>query len=237
MAWLTRYEAEDYPRIRDRMFDIFEHGLSVDGAVWRPSPLDVDDRSFPDPQAASRDQFLVAATRLINREGYRGASVEKISAELNVTKGSFYHHNVGKDDLVTECFERTFRLMRATQSAAMRAEGSQWTRLTTVAAALVEYQLSDRGPLLRSSAFSALPEMLRGEMVQQSNRVSDRFSAMISDGVAEGSIRPVDPVIAAQMLNATLNASQELRFVVRGVKPHEGADLYARPMLMGVFTR
>jgi hypothetical protein len=74
-------------------------------------------------------------------------------------------------------------------------------------------------------------------MVQQSNRVSDRFSAMISDGVAEGSVRPVDPVIAAQMLNATLNAAAELRFLVKGVKQHEGADLYARPMLMGVFSR
>jgi AcrR family transcriptional regulator len=237
VVWLSRYEVEDYPRIRDRMFEIFEHGLSAPGALWRPARLDVDDRSFPDPQAASRDQFLVAATRLINREGYRGASVEKISAELNVTKGSFYHHNVGKDDLVAECFERTFRLMRAAQSAAMRGEGDQWTRLTTAAAALVEHQLSDRGPLLRSSAFSALPETIRGDMIQQSNRVSDRFSAMISDGVAEGSIRPVDPVIAAQMLNAALNASQELRFVVRGVKPHEGANLYARPLLMGVFAR
>jgi AcrR family transcriptional regulator len=236
VAWLSRYEVEDYPRIRDRMFDIFAHGVSVEGAQWLPDRLEVNDRSFADAQAAAPDQFLVAATRLINREGYRGASVEKISAELNVTKGSFYHHNVGKDDLVVECFERTFRLMRATQSAAMRADGDQWTRLTTVASALVEYQLSDRGPLLRSSAFSALPETMRGRMIEQSNRVSDRFSAMISDGVAEGSVRPVDPVIAAQMLNATLNASQELRFVVRGVKPHQGADLYARPMLMGVFT-
>jgi AcrR family transcriptional regulator len=178
----------------------------------------------------------VAATRLINREGYRGASVEKISAELNVTKGSFYHHNDAKDDLVVQCFERTYEIMRRTQSAAMRLDGDQWSKLTTTAAALVEYQNSDRGPLLRTSALSALPEAIRAEMVGQSSRVSDRFSAMISDGVAEGSVRAVDPVIAAQMLNATLNAACELRFLVRGVEPGEAAPLYARPMLMGVFT-
>ena len=44
--------------------------------------------------------FLKAATRQINEHGYRGASVDRISASLNVTKGAFYHHNEAKDDLV-----------------------------------------------------------------------------------------------------------------------------------------
>ena len=236
-AWLPRYEVEDYPRIRERMFDIFENGLSAPGATWAPGRLDIDDGAAGDPQAASRQTFLVAASGLINRQGYRGASVEKISAELNVTKGSFYHHNDAKDDLVVQCFERTFEVMRRTQSAAMKLDGDQWSRLTTTAAALAEYQLSDRGPLLRTSALSALPESIQADMVEQSNRVSDRFSAMISDGVAEGSVRAVDPVIAAQMLNAALNAAAELDFWVRDVKQDEAAALYARPMLMGVFTR
>lgn len=235
--WLPRYEIEDYPRIRDRMVDILEHGLGAPGAAWAPGALKVEGRAACDPTAASRETFLVAATRLINRQGYRGASVEKISAELNVTKGSFYHHNEAKDHLVEQCFARTFDIMRRTQTAAIRLPGDQWTRLITAAAALVEFQLSDEGPLLRTSALSALPETIRGAMVLESNRVSDRFSAMISDGVAEGSIRAVDPVIAAQMLNATLNAAAELGFWVRDVRQDEAAALYARPMLMGLFVR
>jgi AcrR family transcriptional regulator len=236
VAWLPRYEVEDYPRIRDRMFEIFEHGLAGKDADWAPSRLEVETPAAAGPQAASRETFLVAATRLINREGYRGASVEKISAALRVTKGSFYHHNEAKDDLVVQCFERTYEIMRRTQSAAMRLPGDQWSKLTTMAAALVDYQNSDRGPLLRTSALSALPEPIRSDMLSQSSRVSDRFAAMISDGVAEGSVRAVDPVIASQMLNATLNAACELRFLVRGVDPDEAGALYARPMLMGVFT-
>ena len=237
VAWLPRYEVEDYPRIRDRMFDIFEHGLAVKGAQWAPSPMAVEDRPAVDPLSASRETFLMAATRLINSDGYRGASVEKISAELNVTKGSFYHHNDAKDDLVVQCFDRTYEIMRRTQSAAMRLHGDQWSKLCATAAALADYQISDRGPLLRTSALSALPEPIRAEMVGQSNRVSDRFAAMISDGVAEGSVRAVDPVIGSQMLNATLNAACELRFLVRGVEPGEAADLYARPMMVGLFKQ
>lgn len=233
VIWLPRYEIEDYPRIRDRLADILINGLAPDGAEWRPKTLSLE----PDePDAVALETFLVAATRLINLRGYRGASVEKISAELNVTKGSFYHHNEAKDDLVLACFERTFEMVRRVQTAAMRESGDQWLRLSSAASTLVDYQLSDHGPLLRTSALSALPGAIRVRVVDQSNRLSDRFAAMISDGIAEGSLRPVDPVIAAQMLNATLNAAADLNFWVRGVDAAEAADLYARPMLMGVFS-
>jgi hypothetical protein len=80
-----------------------------------------------------------------------------------------------------------------------------------------------------------VPETIRLQMVMQSARVSDRFASMISDGIAQGSLRPVDPFIAAQMLNATLNASAELGFWVPGVKPKAAAAIFARPLLMGLF--
>ncbi len=84
---------------------------------------------------------------------------------------------------------------------------------------------------------TALPEAIREEQVAHSNRVSDRFASMISDGIAEGSIRPVDPAIAAQMLNATLNAGAELGFWVPGVTQKAAPSVFARPLLMGVFAR
>jgi len=236
-AWLPKYDPEDYPRVRERMFDILVGGLGVAGAVWAPDPAPMVDLAARETQESSRDAFLLAATRLINARGYRGASVDLISAELNVTKGSFYHHHEAKDDLVVACFERSFEIMRRVQRLTMAMPGDQWRRLCNAAAALAEFQLSDHGPLLRTSALSALPEAIREEMVQQSNRVSDRFASMISDGIAEGSVRPVDPFIAAQMLNATLNAGAELGFWVPDVTQKAAPAVFARPMLMGIFAR
>ncbi|HEY1707067.1 MAG TPA: TetR/AcrR family transcriptional regulator [Rhizomicrobium sp.] len=234
VAWLPRYDLDDYGRVRDRMFDILTNGVAPEGAVWSPKPLHV---TAPPGEDSGRDTFLLAATRLINQRGYRGASVEKISEQLKVTKGSFYHHNDAKDDLVVACFERSFDVMRRVQSAAMAESGDYWQRLSSAAASLVEFQLSEHGPLLRTSALSALPEAMRYTMVERSNRISERFAAMISDGIADGSIRPVDPFIAAQMLNATLNASAELSFFIPGMTKAEAPTLYAKPMLMGIFSR
>ncbi|MDP1874444.1 TetR/AcrR family transcriptional regulator [Phenylobacterium sp.] len=233
--WLPKYDPEDYPRIRQRMADILLNGLAVEGAVWEPRLPSMAELAPGEGQEMSRDAFLRAATRLINTHGYRGASVDRISAELNVTKGSFYHHIDAKDDLVVACFERSYEVMRRVQRLVMSKEGDQWTKLASAGAALAEYQLSDYGPLLRSSALSALPEAIREEMVQHSNRISDRFASMISDGIAEGSLRPVDPFIAAQMLNATLNAGAELAFWVPGVRQKAAPAVFVRPLLMGIF--
>ena len=234
-SWLPKYDPEDYPRIRERMCDILLNGLAVPGAEWAPKLPAMSELAPGEGLEMSRDAFLRAATRLINTHGYKGASVDRISAELNVTKGSFYHHNEAKDDLVVTCFERSFEVMRRVQRLAMARDGDQWSKLSSAAAALAEYQLSDYGPLLRSSALSALPEPIRKEMGQDFNRVSDRFASMISDGIAEGSIRPVDPFIAAQMLAATLNAGAELAFWVPGVRQKAAPAVFVRPMLMGVF--
>lgn len=239
VTWLPRYDIEDYPRIKDRMFDILSGGLAVGARAWAPPALPEPAPAPADATGAdaSRETFLIAATRLINRKGYRGASVEDISAELNVTKGSFYHHHDAKDDLVAACFERTFQVKRRIQVAARDLKADQWTRLAAVSTALVEYQLSENGPLLRGSAMTALPEDLRFETVERYNRVSDRFAGMISDGIAEGSIRAVDPLISAHMLSSMINAAASLGLWIPGLEREEAAALFARPLLLGVFTR
>ena len=236
-TWLRRYDVEDYPRVRDRMLDILTAGLASGQQPWAPAPLTELTLPPEDAQEAARETFLVAATRLINQRGYRGASVEDISAQLNVTKGSFYHHNEAKDDLVVDCFKRSFAVMRRAQLATRDLSGGHWRRLASVAAALVEFQLSERGPLLRASAMTALPADIRHDMIERYNRVSDRFAAMISDGIADGAIRPVDPMIAAHMINSMLNAAGSLGSWVPGVTREDAAALFARPLLQGAFSR
>ena len=236
VAWLPRYHVEDYPRIAARLYDILTLGLAPEGAAWRPLVLQDVLASPEEPGARQRETFLVAATKLINLHGYRGASVEKISAHLHVTKGSFYHHNEAKDDLVVACFEHTFEAIRRIQSAAMLAQGDGWARLCAAAATLAQYQVSEQGPLLRGGALSALPEPIRNDMVARWTRATDRFAAMISDAAAEGAVRPVDPVLAAQSLHAALSAAASIELAVPGAVPSEVADLYAKPFLMGIFA-
>ena len=232
-VWLPRYSLDDLPRVHARLCDILLNGLAGPGRAWAPAPLAA--LAPGAGQAPAQENFLKAATRLVNQRGYRGASVSGIAAELNVTKGSFYHHHHAKDELVLACFRRSYRTMRSAQRAVREAPGDEWLRLSTAVASLVEHQFLPEGPLLRTSALAAIPPEMRMEAARMSRRVTDHFAAMIADGIAEGSLRAVDPAIAAEALAATINAASDLPFHMP-VDAATIAELYARPLLVGLFT-
>jgi hypothetical protein len=73
-------------------------------------------------------------------------------------------------------------------------------------------------------------------MLRQMDQVTDRFTDMIADGMIDGSVRSCDARIAGQMLMAQVNSAAELRNWVPGVTPESSVELYARPILKGLFA-
>jgi hypothetical protein len=111
-----------------------------------------------------------------------------------------------------------------------------WTKACAMACALVRHQLSDQGPLLRYSALAAAPADRRAELWAMSERLTERTAGLISDGVADGSIRAVDAVVAAEILMGLINAAAELQKWSPAATEANSADLFVKPLFMGVFT-
>jgi AcrR family transcriptional regulator len=233
-AWAGDYDPEDQPRVAARVVDILLAGLTTDGLPKSTMPPRRPVLAFSEGEV-SLDAFLKAATELINEEGYRGASVSKISRRLNVTKGSFYHHNTAKDELVTACFDRTLEIMRRTQIAA-EAQPRGLERVLSATATLIGSELSGEAPLLRTSALTSVPEAMRADLIKRFDRLSVRFASQLSDGVADGSVRPVDTRIAAHMITGAINAAAELHHWAPGSTAETAFDLYVRPMFAGLYV-
>jgi AcrR family transcriptional regulator len=232
-VWLGRYSTHDFDRVRARLLELFDNGLAPANASWTPRLLAIEQGEIGGD--AGHEAFLHAATRLINERGYRGASVERIASELNVTKGSFYHHLNAKDHLVLDCFERSNSRVAIAQRAADAAGGSHWQRLSSTIATLLDVQFRGDFPLLRTAALQAVPGELRGGVIEGSNRMARRFAGTIIDGITEGSIRAVDPLVASQLLVATLNAAFELRKWAGMLEPAEAVRLYASTLTNGLY--
>ena len=230
-AWLHRYEPDQYDRVEARLFDVLAHGVAAPGARWAPAMLEL----ALDEREPGRAAFLLAATRLINELGYRGASVQRIASQLNVTKGSFYHHLDAKDDLVIACYRRSFDTITAAQRGADEVGGTHWRRLSSAIATLLDIQFAERAPLLRTTALSGLPVNVRTAMVDRSNLVARRYAGTIMDGVAEGSCRPVDALIAAQTLMALQNAAFDMRKWASTMPRARAIAMYASTILFGLF--
>ena len=238
-VWIARHEPDEYPRVAQRVADLLLHGLSGSSRQWpADSVLVWPAPAGPDGIAGSEDTadaFLRAATELVNEQGYRGASVDKISARLHVTKGSFYHHHETKLDLIVACFARSFAVLRQVLMAAEAAPGSGWQRSCAATALLVRFQLSARGPLLRSTATSALPDQAHREQVSRTQqRLAERMAVLLVDGLIDGSVRPQDMAAAARVLASVIDAAAELRRWVPGVNQDNAGWLYARPALLGL---
>ena len=237
-VWSLRYSTRDFGRLEARMFDIFSRGLAGSGQGWKPRALDQRGwRSADEGDGEPGDAFLRSATVMINQRGYRGASVNRIAAALNVTKGSFYHHHNAKDDLVFECFERSYDRLSNVQLAAGAIEADGWTQIASALAELIDLQFRDSMPLLRTTALQALPSDERVGVVVRSNRLANRFAGMLSDGIADGSVRPVDPLVASQLIMPALNAAYEARgWAARQPDPALAVKLYAWTLCAGVFS-
>jgi AcrR family transcriptional regulator len=234
-GWIDRYETDEYERIGERVSDIVLHGSASASSVWSaPTAAELGWRLTGDVDAPS-EAFLRAASLLVNEQGYRGASVDMISAQLNVTKGSFYHHNDNKEDLIWACFERSFAVIRRALSLAEGIEGKGWDRACAISRALARFQLSAEGPLLRLGATSALSDPARrGEVRRTMSRLNERLAGVVVDGMMDGSIRPLHPVIAAQLASGLINSSASLGHWVPAATPDNVAEVYVRPIFMGI---
>lgn len=235
-VWLNKYSIGDYERVHTRMMELYRKGYAADGTDWNPAQLAVPN-SDADTDEINRETYLRAATITMNERGYRGASVERIAGALNLSKGSFYHHLEGKDGLVTDCFDRSYTRISLTQRAAMALDGNWFDRLSSATAALTEVQFEATFPLLRVTALSALPRELRLPILDRSDRISQRFAGMMIDGISEGSIRAIDPLIASQCLIASLNSAFDFRLWAKNRPDMETAvRLYSSVLAFGMLN-
>ena len=236
-VWLARYPIDEFERVHLQLFRLFDIGLAMPGARWDPRPLPADADGEPESdEARGAPNFLGVATRLINESGYRGASVVRIVDELEVTKGSFYHHLDAKDDLILECFRRTFSRISSVQRAAAQCGETQWDHLQATMAYLIDLQFEGEFPLTRTSALQALPIELRTQAVERFDRTSLRFGNSLVEGAQEGSIQLIDPNIASQTITAMLNSAYDLRNWAIKLDRQTAIRLYASCLTHGMFA-
>jgi AcrR family transcriptional regulator len=238
-VWSLRYSTPDFPRVERCIADILCGGIPKPQGRWEPKELaDRSWRTETNGEPNQNEEFLRAATIMINQRGYRGASVNRIAEALNVTKGSFYHHHEAKDDLVLACFQKSYDRLSACQMAGQNSSGDYWSRLSSVLHELIEVQFFDDMPLLRTTALQALDSEHKRDVVTRSNRLARRFAGMLIDGIADGSVRPIDPLVASQIIMSTLNGAYEARrWADRFDQPEDAIRTYVSTLCEGMLAR
>lgn len=230
-AWIDDYEVRDFGRVEARLVDVVEKGIGG-SRRW-----DVDVQALPGLQdRTARDRFTTAATTVINRQGYRGASVERIAAELGVSTGSFYHHFEHKDELVAACFDRHCDLLERAHAQPEASGDDEGAGLVATVASLVACQFGSEPRLLRLEGHRELPSPMRAKMECRTSRENARLTGRIADAVAGDWFRPVDPMITARVVEALIDGAADVRHLMGGRSPEVCVAAYLDPLRTGLLA-
>lgn len=240
VLWLPGFDPADTDRAAQEFTDIVLRGIAADrSADW----MGFEDLAGPaggqhpgTKHASRQEAFYRVGSSFFNRKGFKGTSLDEIAEELDVTKGAFYYNLKDKDQLLLQCFERSLAIMTATQQNAMAAGGTGLQQLQRCASELFAVQTGPAGPLIRFNLIPSLPARYKKRVLSRIAQVSDRFGAIISTGEADGSIRPVDPAVAEQMLLSAIDLSAELPWMRDLQDAGEGCRSYFRLYFGGLLN-
>ncbi|MEM6606289.1 MAG: TetR/AcrR family transcriptional regulator [Pseudomonadota bacterium] len=217
--WLHQLEADAREDAGTKSWDILLRGIRSRTTDYASAPLELGhlvDRPAKgfDRQEQHRQKqeaFYKTGTWFFNKKGFSGASLDEIAEHLNVSKGAFYYHIKNKEDLLYACYERSLGITQRIHAQVIASSHSSGLQKVDETARLIFHaQNSEVGPLIRYNTITALPVPRRREILEATEGNNDEFNTFIQQGIADGSIRDVDPFLARSLLAGAINAAMDI---------------------------
>ena len=165
-------------------------------------------------------RILEAAVRRFAIAGYDGASVDDICSDAGVSKGAFYHHYPTKQAIFLALMQGWLATID---------KGIAVSRKDTIPETLV--QMTNILPGVFAAAEDRLPMFLEfwlqasrdkeiwKALIAPYHHFQEQFAKLVAEGIAEGTLKPVDTHLAAQVI-----VSLAVGMVLQGVLDPHGAD-------------
>ena len=170
----------------------------------------------------TRERILKAAEESFARDGYDATGVAGICEQAGVTKGAFYHHFPSKQALFLALLQGWLSRLD-TGIETLRVGAPTVPQGLLHMAGLTRYifsEASGRLPIFLEFMTQASHDReVWQATVAPYRRYRDRFADIVRAGIAEGSLRPVDPDVAALTIVALA-----VGMLLQGLLDPDGSD-------------
>ena len=167
---------------------------------WQPS-------GERDQRDRKRQAVLRTAARLFNEKGFHATSISDIAEHLNVSKPTVYYYIGSKDEILFECVRIGLKMVE--DASRVRhdddTQGTAFDRLTAAMRKYAEVVTADFGMCVIRVGEDPLDAASRKKLRKLKAGIDREFRSLIAQGVAEGSIAPCDPKMAAFMVAGALS--------------------------------
>lgn len=152
-----------------------------------------------------RDAVVRAAAREFNARGYHNTSLDDIATALGVTKPTVYYYVANKEHLLFECFREGLQRIREVVIAVERSDRPARERLNMVLRGYATAVASEYGWCMVRAHEHDLGSELGRQINVLKSEIDLGLRRLLREGLADGSIGPCDPKIAAFAMAGALN--------------------------------
>lgn len=156
-------------------------------------------------RSSKREAVLRTAAQVFNEKGYQASTLDEVAERLNVTKPTLYYYVKSKDEILFECVRIGLTMLQEAITEVGASGGTAMDKLVAGMHKYAEIVTLDFGMCVIRVGEDPLPPEAQRKLRSIKAALDLEFRELIRQGIAEGSIRPCDPKIAAFMLAGALS--------------------------------
>lgn len=153
----------------------------------------------------THDRIITAAVREFGTHGYDNTSVSQICKAADVSKGAFYHHFPSKQAIFLELLDTWLNQIDASFLYIRNQSDTVPEALLMMTGMMGSIYDAAGGNLPMFLEFwnqARHDQEIWDEVIDPYRRYQDYFADMIQEGIAEGSLKDVDPQKTARVMVA-----------------------------------
>lgn len=162
----------------------------------------MSDHAAADAPGRTRDAILEAARRRFLRFGPRKTTVDEVAREAGCSRTTLYAHFRNKEDLYRSLLEQDAEAFIREASAVLEAEGNARRKIRRIVE--ITRRTYARNHVMRlalaGDAEMTLEPVAHAFTRDQERRIVELLRLVLEQGVAEGSLRAVDPERVAYLM-------------------------------------
>jgi AcrR family transcriptional regulator len=145
----------------------------------------------------TREAILSSAVELFGRRGYHATSMRALAAEAQVQPAAIYHWYVSKEAILVQLQDDFMQQLTERVVGAMARHDRPALRLAAaVREHVVFHGIHRLAAFVTDSEIRALTEAPRRALIAKRDDYQAMFSALIRDGIRDGSLRSSDAQVA-----------------------------------------
>ncbi|WP_417289083.1 TetR family transcriptional regulator [Corynebacterium variabile] len=174
------------------------------------------DESAPGFRDAARAQILDAAAVVFQAQGFERTTIDDIAERIGATKGRIYYYFRSKFDIYLAVYEAGMSGAFLTVEPLSQEPGTGRERLTAMAVRHLVNLMTDPGyhdvisQGVVAGRSTALKEHQRQALIglnEVRTRYEDLFRGVVTEGMADGSLRDGDARLVTRFLLSSLNST------------------------------